>query len=222
MGGAHPDDEEWNRAAREGEDEAKRLDRNFDDLLQELRVSQNGTQIIFAFLLTVPFSNGFKTVTSFQRNLYFTTLLLAALSAAMLIAPAVMHRVLFRQHMKAELVHTAGLVALGGQALLTLTVSGAVLLIGDYLYSLTVGLVVAILVLLWWLTWIFFVPVTQRLLHRPADDTPSSTWPRAAARPAGARSGRGRRSTSPAVTAPSARTAQPTSQRSIGSPSPIG
>src|SRR3954465_14802736 len=84
------------------ETEAKRLDRNFDDLLQELRVSQNGTQIIFAFLLTVPFSNGFKTVTSFQRNLYFTTLLLAALSAAMLIAPAVMHRVLFRQHMKAE------------------------------------------------------------------------------------------------------------------------
>src|SRR5213080_2616773 len=98
---------------RAGETETQRLDRNYDDLLQELRVSQNGTQILFAFLLTVPFSNGFSKTTSFERGLYFATLILAALSAAMLIAPAVMHRVLFRQHMKATLVRTAGLVALG-------------------------------------------------------------------------------------------------------------
>src|SRR6476469_7662430 len=111
----------------EAEPDEERLNRNFDDLLQELRVSQNGTQILFAFLLTVPFSNGFTKVTPFEKGLYFATLLLAALSAAMLIAPAVMHRILFRHHMKAELVKMAGRAALGGQALLTVTVAGAVL-----------------------------------------------------------------------------------------------
>src|SRR3954447_1660728 len=89
--------------ARE-ETEHERLNRNFEDLLQELRVSQNGTQILFAFLLTVPFSNGFTKVTGFQQGFYFASLILAALSAAMLIAPAVMHRVLFRQNQKKELV----------------------------------------------------------------------------------------------------------------------
>ena len=60
-----------------------------EDLLQELRVSQNGTQILFAFLLTVPFSSGFAKVSAFERAVYFVTLVIAALSAAMLIAPAV-------------------------------------------------------------------------------------------------------------------------------------
>src|SRR5881275_266858 len=101
-----------------GESEAERLNRNFDDLLQELRVSQNGTQILFAFLLTVPFSNGFQKVSGFQRGIYFTALLLSGLSAAMLIAPAVMHRILFRAGLKKELVETATRVTLGGQTLL--------------------------------------------------------------------------------------------------------
>src|SRR3954451_10789221 len=92
--------------ARE-ETEAQRLDRNFEDLLQELRVSQNGTQILFAFLLTVPFSTGFKTVTDAERAVYFTALLLSGMSAAMLIAPAVMHRVLFRAGLKKELVYAS-------------------------------------------------------------------------------------------------------------------
>jgi hypothetical protein len=152
----------------DSESEAERLDRNFDDLLQELRVSQNGTQILFAFLLTVPFSNGFSKVTSFQRGLYFATLLLAALSAAMLIAPAVMHRILFHQHMKAELVRTAGAVALGGQALLTVTVGGAVTLVGDYLYGGTVAAVLAPVVLLWWIGWFFAAPLAMRRRHERA------------------------------------------------------
>src|SRR3954462_5782947 len=103
--------------ARE-EPEAERLDRNFEDLLQELRVSQNGTQILFAFVLTVPFSSGFNKLTPFERGLYFATLVIAVMSAAMLIAPAVMHRVLFHQQLKAELVNVASWTALGGQALL--------------------------------------------------------------------------------------------------------
>lgn len=158
---------------RGGETETQRLDRNFDDLLQELRVSQNGTQILFAFLLTVPFSNGFSKVTSFERALYFATLLLAALSAAMLIAPAVMHRVLFRRHMKAELVRTAGYVALAGQALLTITVAGAVLLVGTYLYGTGVGVTLGIVTLVWWCGWFFAVPLEMRRHHDRLERTSS-------------------------------------------------
>src|SRR3954454_18357653 len=148
-----------------GESEAERLNRNFDDLLQELRVSQNGTQILFAFLLTVPFSNGFAKVTDFQQDVYFAALLLAAMSAAMLIAPAVMHRVLFRQHQKKELVAHASRVALGGQALLVFAVSASVLLVGDYLYGHTLGAVMASLIWLWTAGWFFALPLYIRFKH---------------------------------------------------------
>lgn len=148
------------------EDEAAQLNRNFEDLLQELRVSQNGTQILFAFLLTVPFSSGFSKVTSFERGLYFVTLMFAALSAAMLIAPAVMHRVLFHQKLKAQLVTVASWTAIGGQALLIFAVSGSVLLVGNFLYGLTTGLVLAAVTMVWWLGWFFLLPLRLRLAHR--------------------------------------------------------
>jgi hypothetical protein len=147
------------------ETEAERLNRNFDDLLQELRVSQNGTQILFAFLLTVPFSNGFTKVTSFQEAIYFAALILAALSAAMLIAPAVMHRVLFRQNAKRELVAAASKVALGGQVLLVFAVSAAVLLVGDYLYGHVLGAIMASVVGLWTAGWFFALPLYIRFTH---------------------------------------------------------
>src|SRR3954471_3930724 len=146
----------------ENESEAERLNRNFDDLLQELRVSQNGTQILFAFLLTVPFSNGFAKVTDFQQDIYFAALLLSAMSAAMLIAPAVMHRVLFRQNQKKELVVNASRVALGGQALLVFAVSASVLLVGDYLYGHAVGAVMAVFIWLWTAGWFFALPLYIR------------------------------------------------------------
>jgi hypothetical protein len=161
---------------QDDESEAERLNRNFDDLLQELRVSQNGTQILFAFLLTVPFSNGFAKVTGFQQGFYFAALLLAALSAAMLIAPAVMHRVLFRQNQKKELVVSASRVALGGQSLLVFAVSTSVFFVGDYLYGHTVGTVVAVLVWLWTSTWFFALPLYIRFTrgHWAAENTSST------------------------------------------------
>src|SRR3954463_8450485 len=145
------------------ESEAERLNRNFDDLLQELRVSQNGTQILFAFLLTVPFSNGFTKVTPFQQGFYFASLILAALSAALLIAPAVMHRVLFRQNEKKELVVMASKIALGGQALLTFAVSASVFLVGDYLYGLALAIGMAAFVHIWTTVWFFALPIWMRL-----------------------------------------------------------
>ena len=158
-----------------GEDEAAQLNRNFQDLLQELRVSQNGTQILFAFLLIVPFSPGFSKVTAFERGLYFATLLVAALSAALLIAPAVMHRVLFHQHLKAELMRVGSLTALVGQALLIFAVTGSVMLVGIFLYGLTVGIVLASVTLVWWAGWCFLLPLYLRMRHRRAAATTSST-----------------------------------------------
>ena len=150
------------------ETEAERLDRNFEDLLQELRVSQNGTQILFAFLLTVPFSNGFTKVTSFERAVYFAALLLAGMSAAMLIAPAAMHRILFRHGRKKQLVQAATRVTLGGQMLLILAVAASVFLIGDYLYGVIAGTAVAVAMTAYWSTWFLVVPLA--ILRRGQDD----------------------------------------------------
>ena len=157
-----------------GESQAHRLNRNFDDLLQELRVSQNGTQILFAFLLTVPFSKGFAEVTSLQRGVYFSALLLAALSAAMLIAPAVMHRILFRRHHMSDLVSAASQVALGGQALLAVAVALSVFFVTDYLYGHALAIVMALFVLAWTSVWFFVLPLYIRAHRQPDDDTISS------------------------------------------------
>src|SRR4051794_11360320 len=158
-----------------GESEAQRLNRNFDDLLQELRVSQNGTQILFAFLLTVPFSNGFSKVTDFQQGFYFAALLLAALSAAMLIAPAVMHRILFRRHHKRDLVYAASQVALAGQTLLAFAVAASVFLVTDYLYGHTLATVISLAVLGWTSVWFFVVPLYIRMWRHRDDEKTSST-----------------------------------------------
>ena len=159
-----------------GESEAERLNRNFDDLLQELRVSQNGTQILFAFLLTVPFSNGFSKVSDVERGIYFTALLLAALSAAMLIAPAVMHRVLFRQHHKRDLVYAASRVALGGQVILAFAVTASVFLVTDFIYSHWLAAVMSFVVLIWTSVWFFVLPLHIRnRRHRDDEATTSST-----------------------------------------------
>ncbi len=171
-----PRDSDWNAKVRSGETEAQRLDRNFSDLLQELRVSQTGVQILFAFLLTVPFSSNFRDVTPAQRAVYFATFVTSALSAAMIIAPAVMHRIVFRHHLKAELMRTAGIVAVSGQALLILAVAGAMWLIGDYLYGTGIGILVAVLALVWWSGWFFGVPLGMRAHHHRhhADAEPPS------------------------------------------------
>jgi hypothetical protein len=159
-----------------GESEAERLNRNFDDLLQELRVSQNGTQILFAFLLTVPFSNGWSKVSDLQRGIYFAALLLAALSAAMLIAPAVMHRILFRQHHKHDLVYSASRVALGGQTILAFAVGASVFLVADFIYSVAIAIAMSITVMVWTSIWFFVLPLYIRARrHRDDWEATSST-----------------------------------------------
>ena len=89
---------------RREEDEAERLDRNTDELLQELRVAETGVQVLFAFLLTLVFQARFDTTTLVERRVYFGTLLLSAAAVCRLIAPVSIHRLLFRQHRKPQIV----------------------------------------------------------------------------------------------------------------------
>src|SRR5579875_1571606 len=97
-------DEDAPRAYRRDESEAERLDRNFNELLQELRVAQTGVQILFAFLLSIAFQHNFTKLSAEQRDLYIGTLVSAALAAVLIIAPVAAHRLLFRQHRKDTLV----------------------------------------------------------------------------------------------------------------------
>jgi hypothetical protein len=117
------------------ETEAERADRNFNDILQELRVTQTGVQVLFSLLLTVPFSQRFDQVTSFQRDVYFVALLLAAATASMLIAPVSIHRLLFRTGDKPWVVTVSSRCAVAGTVLLLLTFTAVLLLITDVLFT---------------------------------------------------------------------------------------
>ena len=111
------------------ETDAERLDRNYAELLQELRVAQAGVQILFAFLLTIAFQQRFATLSSLMRGLYVGTLLCAAIATALFIAPTAVHRMVFRRNLKQELVSWTGRFAAFGLLFLALTVLGAVLLV---------------------------------------------------------------------------------------------
>src|SRR6187397_2745609 len=115
------------------------LTRNWDELLQEIRVTQTGVQILTGFLLTVPFSNRFEDLTSFQRSVYLAVLAGSVLTTALVVAPVAMHRVLFRRRRRELLVESGNRFALAGLAMLAVTVSGVVLLVVDVVVGVTQG-----------------------------------------------------------------------------------
>jgi hypothetical protein len=131
--------QEREKAADRGrhETEKERLDRNMSELLQELRVALPGVQVLFAFLLTVPFQQGFSKATPFQKDVYLVTLLLTAVTSALLITPSAYHRLEFRQDDKKHIVWVSNWFAIVGFAVLAAAMTAAVLLVTDYLYSST-------------------------------------------------------------------------------------
>jgi Family of unknown function (DUF6328) len=139
--------------------EKARWDRNFADLLQELRVAQTGVQILFAFLLTLPFSNGFPKTTQFQRDTYIVALMAAAFAAAMIIAPVGFHFALFRQGRKPELVRYAHRMAAGGLAFTLIAMVASVLLITDYLFNVWASTILTAIAGGWFLTFWVVVPL---------------------------------------------------------------
>jgi Family of unknown function (DUF6328) len=109
----------------------RRLTRNWDELMQEIRVTQTGAQILAGFLLTVPFSTRFGELTSLQRGTYLTALGGAVLTTCLVVAPVAAHRLLFRRHLRLLLVETANVLALAGLGTLMLTIGGVAFLVVD-------------------------------------------------------------------------------------------
>jgi cobalamin synthase len=116
--------------------EARQRDRQMVELLNELRVALPGVQILFAFLLAVPFSQGFSHVSDFQRNLFYATLLATSASAICLIAPTATHRLRFHKRERAYVIESANRLLIAGLVFLALAIVGVLLLITDYLYGL--------------------------------------------------------------------------------------
>lgn len=123
------------KPADRDETENERADRNMGELLQELRVAIPGAQVLFAFLLTAPFAQGFTALTPEQRDLYFAVLMGTAIATALLIAPSAMHRLLFRQRDKQYLVKISNRLSIAGLFVLGLSITAAVLLIADMLFN---------------------------------------------------------------------------------------
>ena len=146
------------------ESEGERLDRNLSELLQELRVAIPGVQVLFAFLLVVPFQQGFTKVTPFQERVYFVALLCTAICAALLISPTAYHRMTFRQQQKRHLVVVANRLALVGLGFLALALTSTILLITDVVFGATetVVVVTTLAFLLYLLFW-YLLPLRRRL-----------------------------------------------------------
>jgi membrane-associated HD superfamily phosphohydrolase len=144
------------------ETEEERLDRNLAELLQELRVALPGVQVLFAFLLAVPFQQNFEKITPFQKGAYFGTLICTAISAVMLISPTAYHRLTFRYQQKRRLVYYSNRFSIIGLGFLALAMTGAIMLITDVLFgtAATVAMTVAT-VLVFGFFW-FGLPLQRR------------------------------------------------------------
>jgi hypothetical protein len=152
------------------ETEKERLDRNMTELVGELRVALPGVQVLFAFLLTVPFNQRFGMVTSFDETVYLITLLSTAVATALLLAPSALHRIQFRQDDKEHIVRTANRYAIAGFAALMVSVTGAVLLVTHFLYSdITAFIATAAVATLLLLCW-YVLPLLRRARHGAGAD----------------------------------------------------
>ena len=142
------------------------LDREHEQLYHELRSIIPGVQVLFAFLLTVAFSNRFEQLTEMQRGVYFVTFLLSAATLVLLLAPTAFHRVRFRQGDKEVMMRIANVEAIAALVLMSLSMACVVWLITDLLFDTTVAWALGIVALViasvvWWA-----YPVARRVRRR--------------------------------------------------------
>jgi Family of unknown function (DUF6328) len=144
------------------EKESERLGRNLTDLLNELRVAGTGIQVMFAFLLVVPFNAGWKNASSFDHSVYFIALLCIAIATVLLIAPSVHHRLLFRQHKRAYLVQLGSRLAIAAAGFLALGLTSILVLVSNFVFgtpaAVIVGIAAGIVVVSVW----FLLPLGRR------------------------------------------------------------
>jgi membrane-bound acyltransferase YfiQ involved in biofilm formation len=123
------------------EEEQEQLNRQMTELLNELRVAMPGVQVLFGFLLAVPFQQRFQEVNAFQRDVYFVTLLAAMAATAFLIAPSAYHRIAFGQHEKPNIIVVGTVQFICGLVALAIAMNGAVLLVTDFIFRATTAIV---------------------------------------------------------------------------------
>jgi hypothetical protein len=150
-------------ATAQREDPTARHHRQLIELLNELRVGLPGVQVLFAFLLTVPFTQRFSQLDGIQRDIYFLAVLATALATTFLIAPSSYHRLRWRQHDKARMLETSNRLAIIGISFLALAISAVVYVITSVLYSrgVAAGVAGAFAGVVTWL-W-FGLPLSRRL-----------------------------------------------------------
>jgi uncharacterized membrane protein YuzA (DUF378 family) len=150
----------------------ERTDRNLAELLNELRVALPGVQVLFAFLLIVPFSQRYNSITEFERKLYFGVLICTALASMLLIAPSIHHRIEFRKRDKEFLVVTANRLTIGGLTLLAIAMTGAITLITHMLFGTTATVITTAAIALGFAAVWFAIPlrrVAVRRRHAPRE-----------------------------------------------------
>jgi|SRR5215207_5255575 len=124
-------DREQSRQGQGGEDQHERLNRQFTELLQEARTAILGVQVLFVFLLRVPFSQRFPSVSMLEEYVFYATLLCTLLSAALLMAPTPHHRILWREHQREKRIEWGNRLIMAGLSFLALAILGSVFLISD-------------------------------------------------------------------------------------------
>jgi predicted membrane channel-forming protein YqfA (hemolysin III family) len=145
------------------EDGKKDLDRELIELLNELRVVLPGVQVLFAFLLTVPFTNQFSQISNAQRQVFFVTFLLTTASTALLIAPSAYHRLRWRQHDKEQMLRTANRLSIGGMVFLTFALVCAAFLVTDLIFHATMAALVTAAVAGFFVWFWWGLPLLRRL-----------------------------------------------------------
>ncbi len=158
-------DQVWDSQARH-ETPTERLDRNWGDLLQEVRVVQTGVQLLTGFLLTLPFQNRFTELSPVQRDVYLGTVLAAVTATCFLIAPVALHRGLFRQHARGVTVAAGHRLAVAGMALFAAAMIGVVLLIFGVVLTTGAGVAAAACVLVLLLALWLVLPIAIRGLDK--------------------------------------------------------
>jgi hypothetical protein len=147
--------EDDDRGAEPGETPKQRHDRELIELLNEVRVALPGVQVLFAFLLAVPFAQGWKNVTGFQKDVFFVAFIATAVSSALLIAPSSYHRLRWRIEDKGRIVSTSNKLTIAGLFFLAVSIVSVVLLVADYIFDKTNAIATAasigtVFVLLWY------------------------------------------------------------------------
>ncbi len=144
------------------ESEEERADRNLTDLLQELRVALPGVQVLFAFLLTVPFTQRFDDLSDFDQKLYFGVLICVSLATVLLVAPTIGHRILFRRQQKEFIVTISNRLALVGMLMVALAMCGAIALISDFLFGTATAVISTAVMASAFIGFWFLGPIVRR------------------------------------------------------------